>query len=721
MTTEDMQGIEGRVVIRRHAYGFPHIRALAETDLYYGLGFAHGRDRQVHIWLLKLAGQGRASEVLSGDDLLVESDRLMRWVDLAGIAAADVAALTAEARAVVDAYCRGVNDGAAVAGIPFEFRLAGYRRDEWTPADVLLILAMTGFVGLAQSQGEAEKLLVELLQRVDTERVCELFPIIEAEISDELVGVLRQVRLDRSMVPGTVPWAALLPSFQTSNNWVVAPHKSISGNALLCGDPHLALQIPSIWYLATLSGDEFRVSGATIPGTPIFGLARTRDLAWAPTYGAADVSDYFVEEVRGGCYRRGSDWLPFRVREESVRPKGRAPLHVRVYENEHGLLEGVPDEDGYYLCYAWTGRQRKRSVADSVDGFIRLSHVRHVGEAIHCFARMPFAAFNWVLADRGGNIGYQLSGCVPKRRAGTSGLLPYLGWDAANDWQGMLEPEDAPTALNPPEGIVVTANQDLNHLGRVPVMTIPMSSYRADRIRALLEEKEKLSLEDMQRFHYDRYSLQAETFMPLLRPLLPATEQGKLLAEWDLCYEADSRGAYLFDRVYEELLRIVFGEQGLGAEVFEYLLRETPLFSFLHGNFDRILLQEESVWFRDKSRESLLRTAIERGLAAPAVAHGAARRIKIENLFFAGRLPGFLGFDYTLEHLGSAATVAQGQVFKAAGRTLTFAPTVRVICDLGDDALHANIAGGASDRRFSKYYTSGFEDWKNGRYATFTP
>jgi penicillin amidase len=716
-----MQGIEGRVVIRRHAYGFPHVRARGEIDLFYGLGFAHGRDRQAHIWLLKLAGQGRVSEHLAGDDLLVELDRLMRWADLAGIAAADVDALSAEARAVLDAYCRGVNDGATAAGTPWEFRLAGYSRDEWTPADVLLLMAMTGFVGLAQSQGEAEKLVVQLLQRVDRKRVCELFPIIESEISDELLNVLRQVRLDSAAVPSSLSWAGLLPSFQASNNWAVAPQKSVSGHALLCGDPHLSLQLPSIWYLATLSGDEFRLSGATIPGTPIFGMARTHDLAWAPTYGTADVSDYFIEEVRDGRYRRGDDWCKFRVREETLRPKGRAPLQLRVYENEHGLLEGQPKEDGYYLCYAWTGRQRKKTAADSVNGFMRLIHARRVDEGIHCLARMPFAAFNWVLADRAGNIGYQLSGCMPKRRAGTSGLLPYPGWDAANDWQGMLDPEDSPTALNPAEGILVTANQDLNHLGRVPVMTVPMSSYRADRIRALLEEKEKLSVEDMQRLHYDRYSLQAELFMPLLRPLLPATEAGKILAEWDLCYAADSRGAYLFDRVYEELVKIVFGELGLGAEVLGYVVSETPLFALLHGNFDRVLLQPESAWFKGESRQSLLRRALERGLAGPVRAHGQARRIKVENLFFSGRLPAFLGFDHTLEHLGSAATVAQAQVFRAAGRNLSFAPTVRFICDLGEDAVLANIAGGASDRRFSKDYASGFDDWKCGRYATLSP
>lgn len=721
MSTVEVEGVEGKVTIRRQAYGFPHIRAAGEIDLYYGLGFAHGRDRQVHIWLLKLLGQGRASEQLSGDDALVESDRFMRWIDLTGYAARSVGSLTPDARMRVEAYCRGVNAGASAAGTPFEFRLVGYRRDDWTPTDVLLIVAMTGFIGLAQSQGEVEKLVVQLLQKLDVPRLRELFPVIGGEISDELIEVLRQVRVERSVVPPAIAWRALLPGFQASNNWAVGPGRSATGNALLCGDPHLPLQIPSIWYLATLSAGDFFLSGATVPGTPLVGVGRTRDVAWAATYGTADVSDYFVEEVRGGRYRRGSDWHSFRIREEILQPKRKPPVELRVYENDHGLLEGNPDQDGYYLSYAWAARQRENAAAESLEQFFRLVHAGEVEDAMRCFAGMPFAAFNWVMADRGGNIGYQLSGCIPRRREGTTGLVPYLGWDPENDWLGVLDPTEHPRLYNPPEGMIVTANQDLNRLGRVPVMTVPMSSYRADRIAAWLDEKDRLTVEDMKCLHYDRYSLQAKAFMVLFRPLLPATENGEILRSWDLRYEADSRGAYLFDRVYEELVKLVFGEKGMGVDVVAHLQRETPLFAFLHGNFDRVLLDTDSVWFRGESRESLLRMAIERGLAAPAVPHGRARRITVPNLFFGGQLPRFLGFDYTLEHLGSAATAAQGQLFKVAGRITSFAPSLRVICDLGRDDLHANIAGGASDRRFSPHYTSGFDDWLRGRYASFAP
>ena len=120
------------------------------------------------------------------------------------------------------------------------------------------------------------------------------------------------------------------------------------------------------------------------------------------------------------------------------------------------------------------------------------------------------------------------------------------------------------------------------------------------------------------------------------------------------------------------------------------------LFSVLHGYFDRILLGEASIWFGDQSRKDLYHKAIERGLREKAVPHGEVSRVYIEHLFFRGKLPRFLGFDYSFANIGSRSTVSQAGLFKGGA----LAPTFRMICDFGEDVLHANVAGGASDRRF---------------------
>jgi penicillin amidase len=142
----------------------------------------------------------------------------------------------------------------------------------------------------------------------------------------------------------------------------------------------------------------------------------------------------------------------------------------------------------------------------------------------------------------------------------------------------------------------------------------------------------------------------------------------------------------------------------------------------LHGNFDRILLNTESAWFGGKTREEIYQTAIEKGLRHKALAYGKTRRIYIPNIFFAAKLPKIFGFDYgPYEHIGNRATIAQAQVFKSMGYPSTFAATFRMISDFAKDELHTNLAGGPSDRRFSKYYTMGLQNWMEGRYDVFKP
>ena len=711
-------GVVGEVCIRRMAHGFPHIVADDEMDRYYGLGYAHGRDRQMQMWLLKLIGHGKASACLTANENLIAADKFMHWLNVAGDATEEVQRLPADMKAVLDAYCKGVNDAVKKTGTPFEFKLMGYTPDEWTPADALLMAKLIGFVGLSQVQGDQEKLIIQLLQKgLDSERLKELFPAIEEEITEDFVALLQKVNVVNPVVSPSIVWRDLLPNFSASNNWAIRPEKTASGKAILCGDPHLALQLPSVWYLAVLAGEDDYLMGATVPGLPAVAVGRTPHLSWSATYGTSDTCDYFIEEIKDGKYKRGDEWVSLTVREEVIQPKKQDPITVRVYETEHGLLEGEPDEDGYYLCYAWTGKQKKNTGAESLDNVLKITNAKGVEEAQDYFAGLTFASFNWVFADKAGNIGYQLGGLVPKQAKGTSGLLPYLGWDKKQDWDGVVDPKLYPRAFNPECGYIVTANQDLNAFGQIKPMKLPMSSYRADRVTELLQGKNELTVEDMKLLHYDRFALQAKAFMKVIRPLLPDSENGDILRAWNCCYDADSLGATLFERIYRELVVHVFGDQALGADVVTHILDGTSVFNMLHGHFDRILLSETSAWFGDLSREELYAMAIERGLKENAIPHGEASKLYVEHLFFRGNLPRFLGFDYPLSHIGSRSTVAQAGVFKGG----SFAATLRMICDFSEDVVHAHVAGGASDRRFSKYYTSGLAEWERGDYSVLDP
>ena len=90
--------------------------------------------------------------------------------------------------------------------------------------------------------------------------------------------------------------------------------------------------------------------GATLPGCPLFAVARTTQLAWGVTYMKGDTIDFFVEDCQPGGdtewqYRRGDQWLDFQLREEKIERKGAESDILRVYENEQGTLDSLPDRN----------------------------------------------------------------------------------------------------------------------------------------------------------------------------------------------------------------------------------------------------------------------------------------------------------------------------------------------------------------------------------------
>ena len=716
-----LKGTVGNVKIQRMADGFPRIESDEPLDLHYGLGYIHGHDRQMQMWLMKIIGRGRASELLKADEELIELDKFMRWINLGGNIADEVLQLSEETGEILKAYCRGVNDAVSDLKTPFEFKLTGYKPDRWTPEDVILMIKILGFVGLTQSQGDMEKFILQMIRNnVPPHKIKELFPNITEDIPEDLIKIIKQVKLIRPIIPEAIQWLGRLAGFSASNNWAISPDKTASGKAMLCGDPHLSMQLPSILYPALMISQDHYMMGATLPGAPSVMLGRSPHLAWAVTYGTMDMIDYFIEEVQDKKYRRADKWLPFTVREEIIKPKKKDPILLKIYENEHGILEGEPEADGYYLNFAWSAR--RGTAAESINNLLKIPQAKTAAEAMNYFAGLSFAPFNWTMADTEGNIGYQLSGLYPKKAEGTSGLLPYLGWDESQDWQGMISPDKYPQAFNPEEGFIITANQDLNHLGQVAPMTLPMPGYRADRIRELLEGQEGLTVDDMKKIHYDRYSKQAEVFMEIIDPLLPATTNGDIVKNWDRIYDSASLGATLFERIYLELMKLVFGENGMGVDVIETMISDTSMFAMLHGNFDRVLLEKESAWFGGRSREQIYQTAIDRGLGETAVPYGQTRTMYIPHIFFGGKLPKIFGFDYgPYEHIGSRATVAQSQMYKAMGYPATFVAVYRMIADMDSDELHTNNAGGPSDRRFSKYYKMGLAEWVSARYHVYKP
>jgi penicillin amidase len=710
-----LRGLDGEIRILRNAHGIPEITAATVADAMRGLGWVHANDRQLQTLLTRVLLQGRAAELLKADDALIAIDTYMRRMNFLPDPQAQVDRLEPDTRKAMDAYVGGFNDWMKDNGPVFEFKLMGYRHpDPYLVTDCLRLGKVFGFLGLADIQAQMEKFLVELIRKgVPEKKIKELFPYLTDPVDADLIA---KIRLSPPLVPAAVEWLNRLPRFNASNNWAVSGRHTRSGFPILCGDPHLEVnRLPNVWQEIVLRLPGNTLTGVSIPGVPGLIIGRSSHLAWSATYAYMDMLDYRIERCRdGSCYRRDG-WKPFAVRDEEIKVKNRPSVRIRIHENENGLLEGDPHIEGHYLTLGWSGASG--CGARDFDALIRMLDARNVETAMALFRQVEAVAMNWVLADTRGNIGYQMSGRHFQRPEGVSGLLPHPGWEDRFDHQGFNDPDDLPQVLNPPEGLIATANQDLNYLGRSNPINLAMGPYRVDRIVHLLETGSDLDVAYMKDMQYDLYSLQAERLMKIIGPLLPDTENGRILKSWDLRYHADSMGAMLFESVYRGIVDVVFGDHGFGREVLNHIFSETSLFNDYYANLDRILENASSAWFDGHPRDELFSLGIDAGLAVDAVPYGRTRSITLAHLLFGGQLPKFLGFDYGPITLpGCRATITQGQIFKSAGRLTTFSPSYRFIADLATDEIHSNLAGGPSDRRFSKWYVSDLKNWYEGNY-----
>jgi penicillin amidase len=699
----------------RDEHGIPQIKADDINGLYWGMGHCHAVDRGMQMLIMRILGQGRAAELHDGSDEMVEVDRFFRRMNWGGGVAKEAEKLSPEALAACQAYCDGANAHFSKS-VPWELKLVGLPRDPWTIGDTLLLARMTGFLTLAQSQGEVERLFVEMVKAgIGDAHLEALFPGCTDGFDR---SILAKVQLVERIVPEAVKWSAAAPRMMASNNWCVSGSRTASGAAMLSNDPHLETnRLPNIWVEQSFSWPGGYAILMTMPGLPAPLVGRNEHLSWGATYTFMDAIDSWVEHCRDGKFRRGDAWVDFERRVETIKRKKGEPVVETFWENQHGVLDGDASAERFALATRWSGSD---GGAQSINRLLPMWTARTVSEGMDVFSKVE-SSFNWVFADAAGGIGYQMSGLMPKRPDDWSGFAPRPGWDARFDWDGFVDASELPAVHNPPDGVIVTANQDLNHLGSAAPINAPMGDYRARRIAQLLEDRDDHDLASFRAIQMDTYSIQAAEFLEVLSPLLGPGPTADALRDWDCCYLPESTGAAAFEAFYAELLVEMFGP-ACGVQVIEHLRDATGTFIDFYQNFDRVLVAESSPWLGARTREEVWSSALAKVADQVPEPWGERNQLTLTNMFFGGKLPRFLGFDHgPIPIRGGRATPHQGQIYRAGERLTSFTPSIRLVADMSANALHTALCGGPSDRRFSKWYKNGVDGWLAGRLKVRKP
>jgi len=716
-----------RIEVSRDEDGVPHIVGPSYRDVIYGLGFMHAVDRPTQMLFSRAVASGRSAEKIADKPELLEMDRFFRRVGLNRNLDPEVDRLDDVAFGHITAYCEGVNDGMKHGGRSLPMWATGFQPKPWDQQAIMLVGNLLNFGGLAVGQQQSERLIVELIQAgVGEQRLRALF---DPHLNEADFELLKQVKIERQLSDDALELITDLPRLAGSNAWAVAPQRSASGHALLASDPHLEVnRLPSIWYEVVLSWNEDDyVMGATLPGCPSFGVARTSELAWGVTYLKGDTSDYFIEDVRQGPngwqYRRGEDWYDFEVREETIHRKGGEDDTLKVYSNDLGTLQGNPDADGpgYHLLVSWTGDHG--GVGKSLAIWIELPNCDDAAQAMDLVRELPHPTLYWVFADREGHIGGQASGWFPKRRAGHSGLIPVPAWDEANHWQGWVDSERLPRIYDPPEGFIASANENVNEPGGPTLVSLPVPDYRKRRIVERLEQLPDATLEDMQHLQYDVVSMQARDLLEILLPYLPDGEIKERLSAWDCDYSPKSTEATLFHHLYRNILLEIFGQDpdesgGIGWRRMLYLCSRVGFSLMVITCIDRLLKKDVSPWWHKRDKGELIRRAAEQLKGEPDQPWSAINAFSFTNRFFEDQFVGSaLGFHSgEIPMPGCHATPFQGHVLRSARREETFAPSYHFTTDLGTDQSHTNLPGGPSESRFSKFYRIDIPKWITGEY-----
>ena len=265
-------GVSGPVTISRSSLGVPKIVASTREDVTFGLGYAMASDRLWQMDLIRRKAQGRLAEIAGPAE--VESDRIMRLFGLAESAQRSVGLCTSESCRYMEALSAGVNHFIEHHPTPKAFLLAGYRPEQWTPADSISVMLMMGW-SLGGSMYRADLLAERCRAVIGDEWTDAIFNGRSAEAPPSV-----NKQDGRTQAANRVPSVApIFPESGFSNSWAISGKRSWTGSPILAFDPHLEYTNPSIWYEAMLEAPGYQVAGMTLPGLPGIGAGRSLHLA----------------------------------------------------------------------------------------------------------------------------------------------------------------------------------------------------------------------------------------------------------------------------------------------------------------------------------------------------------------------------------------------------------------------------------------------------------
>ena len=752
-----LAGLAAEVVVERDSLGVPTVRAANRNDAARALGFLHAQDRFFQMDLLRRRSAGELSALVGAAALSVDREtRLHRFRYRAEVA---VEQLPEGDRRLLVAYAEGVNAGlAALGGVPLEYLLLQSAPEPWQPSDSLLA-GYAMFLDLQNETGAHESARGLLGDLLPEDLVAFLLPAgspLDAPLdgpalpasplpTPQVVDLRRRhpasVALSDEQRPASC-WDLLRDRFEPreviygSNNWAVAGSQTAGGEALLAGDMHLRLGVPSIWYRAALvwptDAGERRVVGVTLPGVPMVIAGSTGRIAWTFTNSEGDWLDLVLLDTDPADpqrYRTPDGWAEFVHHTETIEVAGGEAELLDVVETIWGPVIDH-DHAGRLRAVRWTAHE-----ADAVNlNLMRFEEVEGLDEALAITDAAGVPAQNLVCVDADGRVGWTIIGRIPQR-VGFDGRVPVSWADGAARWDGWVSADERPKVVDPSVGRIWSANARVVPADGHDVVGDEGQDVggRQGQIRDALLTIEAATPEDMLAVQLDDRAI----FLSRWRELLLATltpdavaadprreEARKLVETWGGKASVDSAGYRIVrewrQTVASAALQPLVVELDEADPRFDYLRDfrrfETPLWMLVTEKPAHLLSAAHESW------EQLLLKALDLTLARLADEGPLAGRTWGE--WNVSRVQHPLGaaipllsawLDMPPQALPGDANMPRVQLpWAGASQRMVVSPG-------REEEGYFHMPGGQSGHPLSPHYGDGHEAWAAGKPTPFLP
>ncbi len=734
------------VAIERDAAGVPVIRGETRADVARATGYVHSQDRWFQMDLLRRSGAGELAALLGPE--LLEKDRRIRVHQFRKRARETLAALPAGDRALLEAYAAGVNAALADARMPpFEYLLLGQDPVPWLAEDSLLTVyaQWIDLQGLDANSEQRNGRLAAVLPQSLYRFITEPDPDWEAPLDGSRLPRtplptpdeydLR--RLDPALFERVDPLIAAMPGLARSadsdvaigsNSWALAAARVEAGGALLANDMHLSLRVPNVWYRARLivRTEQIDISGVTLPGVPVMVAGSNGYVAWGYTNSYGDFQDLVaVQPAPDGDdrYLTADGPRAFDREVERLEATGVAAEELVVRNTIWGPVIGRDGADSE-LALAWTAHR-----AGATDmGLLRLETARDLDAAAAIIAGAGMPAQNVLIADRGGRVGWVLSGRLPARR-GFDPARPAVWLESGVGWQGWIPREESPHLLDPPDGAAWSANARV--VGGDSYARIGDGDFapaaRARQIRARLRELDRATARDLLAIQLDDRADYLSHWQPLLRQALERLGNAgaaSLVAGWSGHAAVDDAGYRLLReferRVVARAFTMLVIEAAARWPEFSWeapqrftetawrLLRKRPA-NLLDPRFS-----DWDAWLDDIAAQTV--ATLPQGCSSLAdCPWGWTNRAAIQH-------PISLALPQLARWLDMPAEPLPGDWSVPRVQSPVFGASVRFVVSPGREAEgYFHMPGGQSGHPLSPFYRAGHEQWVRGERAPFLP